>query len=43
MWGDWYIRGNLALDVASLQKVELLPWEPFGIAKAPESTIGGHA
>lgn len=39
MWGDWYVRGNLAIDVASLQKVELLPWEPFGIAKAPESTI----
>jgi len=38
MWGDWYIRGNHALDVASLQKVELLPWEPFGIAKAPGST-----
>lgn len=38
MWGDWYIRGNHALDVASLQRVELLPWEPFGIAKAPEST-----
>ena len=40
MWGDWYIRGNHALDVASLQKVELLPWEPFGIAKSPGSTIG---
>jgi hypothetical protein len=39
MWGDWYIRGNHALDVASLQKVELLPWEPFGIAKSPGSTI----
>ena len=38
MWGDWYIRGNHALDIASLQKVELLPWEPFGIAKAPGST-----
>lgn len=40
MWGDWYIRGNHALDIASLQKVELLPWEPFGIAKSPESKIG---
>lgn len=39
MWGDWFVRGDLALDVASLQKVELLPWEPFGIAKAPQSTI----
>ena len=39
MWGDWFVRGDLALDVASLQKVELLPWEPFGIVKAPQSTI----
>jgi hypothetical protein len=39
MWGDWFVRGDLSLDVASLQKVELLPWEPFGIAKAPQSTI----
>jgi hypothetical protein len=39
MWGDWFVRGDLALDVAALQKVELLPWEPFGIAKAPDSTI----
>ena len=39
MWGDLFVRGDLALDVASLQKIELLPWEPFGFAKAPESTI----
>ena len=39
MWGAWFVRGDLTLDVASLQKVELLPWEPFGIAKGPESTI----
>jgi hypothetical protein len=31
MWGAWFVRGDLALDVASLQKVELLPWEPFGM------------
>jgi hypothetical protein len=35
MWGDWYVRGNLALDVSSLQKVELLPWEPFGMHGIP--------
>ena len=31
MWGDWFVLGDLALDVASLQRVELLPWEPFGM------------
>jgi hypothetical protein len=38
MWGDWFIRGNHALDVGSLQRMEFLPWEPFGTAKSPEST-----
>ncbi len=38
-WGDWYAVGNLTLDVASLQKVELLPWEPFGVARAPGSSV----
>jgi hypothetical protein len=31
MWGAWYIVGNHALDIASLQKAELLPWEPHGL------------
>ena len=39
MWGDWFVRGDLALDVAALQRIELLPWEPFGIARAPYSAI----
>ncbi len=39
MCGDWFVRGDLALDVAALQKIELLPWEPYGIARAPDSTI----
>lgn len=39
MWGDWYVRSNLAIDLSALQKVELLPWEPFGIAKSPQPTI----
>jgi hypothetical protein len=37
MRGDWYIRGNHALEIASLRRVELLRWEPFGIAKSPVS------
>jgi hypothetical protein len=39
MWGEWFVRGDISLDIAALQKVELLPWEPFGIAMAPDSTI----
>jgi hypothetical protein len=32
MWGDWYVSGNLCLDVASLNKIELLPWDARLIA-----------
>jgi hypothetical protein len=32
MWGDWYVGGNLCLDVASLNGVELLPWDAGIIA-----------
>ncbi|MEX2225097.1 MAG: transglutaminase domain-containing protein [Dehalococcoidia bacterium] len=27
MWGEWYVSGNLCLDVAALNKIELLPWD----------------
>ncbi len=36
--GEWFIRGNHALDIASLQGFELLPWEPFGIGVRAEPT-----
>jgi hypothetical protein len=36
MWGEWYIAGNLALDMASLQNVEFLPWEPWGMLGVPD-------
>lgn len=27
MWGPWFVKGDLQLDVAALNKVELLPWD----------------
>ena len=33
MWGLWYVSGNLSLDVASLNGVEMLPWDAGIIAK----------
>ena len=30
MWGKWFIRGNIARDLASLNKVEMLPWDGWG-------------
>jgi hypothetical protein len=33
MWGEWYVVGNLCLDVAALNRVELLPWDARIIAE----------
>jgi hypothetical protein len=32
MWGPWFIRGNIPRDIASLNKVEMLPWDGWGTA-----------
>ena len=32
MHGLWFIRGNLVRDVAALSKMELLPWDVWGLA-----------
>ena len=29
-WGDWFVRGNVIRDLASLNKMELLPWDGWG-------------
>lgn len=31
MWGKWFIEGNVPRDLASLNKVELLPWDGWGV------------
>ena len=31
MWGKWFIRGNIARDLAALNKVEMLPWDGWGV------------
>lgn len=33
MHGLWFIRGNLVRDVAALNKVELLPWDGWGLVE----------
>jgi hypothetical protein len=30
MWGAWFAHGNLVRDLASLHKVEMLPWDVWG-------------
>ena len=36
MHGLGFIRGNLVRDVAAINKVELLPWDCWGIIESPE-------
>jgi hypothetical protein len=30
LWGQWFIPGNVVRDLASLNKVEMLPWDAWG-------------
>jgi len=39
MRGLWFIRGNLVRDLASLNKMELLPWDLWGIIDEQEENI----
>lgn len=38
-WGAWFVRGNVIRDLAALNKVELLPWDKWGVMDA-ESPLG---
>jgi hypothetical protein len=39
MHGLWFIRGNLVRDIAALNKVELLPWDGWGLIDREEESI----
>jgi Transglutaminase-like superfamily len=30
-WGRWFVRNNVVRDLASLNKMELLPWDSWGL------------
>ncbi|UCB43275.1 MAG: transglutaminase domain-containing protein [Dehalococcoidales bacterium] len=36
MWGLWFIAGNLVRDLLSLNKIELLPWDGWGMIEEPK-------
>lgn len=42
MWGPWFIESNLARDLASLNKVELLPWDSWGVMLSGNSVHHEH-
>ncbi|WP_437682528.1 transglutaminase-like domain-containing protein [Sorangium sp. So ce131] len=39
MHGLWFIAGNLVRDVASLNKVEMLPWDDWGAMVGPDDPL----
>lgn len=39
MWGLWFVRGDMLRDLASLNKVELLPWDCWGLIDKDETAI----
>ncbi|MDW3220641.1 MAG: transglutaminase-like domain-containing protein [Acidimicrobiales bacterium] len=38
MWGAWFIAGNVGRDLASLNKIEMLPWDDWGALAGDENT-----
>ena len=39
MHGLWFVRGDFVRDVAALNKVELLPWDGWGIIEAQDEHL----
>jgi len=39
MRGLWFIRGNLIRDIAALNKMELLPWDGWGLIDRKDESI----
>jgi hypothetical protein len=37
--GMWFVRGNLIRDLASLNKMELLPWDSWGLIDTDEDEL----
>jgi len=40
MWGLWFVRGNLLRDLAALNKLELLPWDVWGLMQPDDDALG---
>lgn len=39
MKGLWFVRGDFVRDVAALHKVELLPWDSWGLAEGQDAEL----
>lgn len=43
MRGLWFVTGSLMRDLATLDKVELLPWDVWGVQPAPDADVSKEA
>lgn len=39
MHGLWFVRGDFVRDIASLNKVELLPWDSWGVIESQDEAL----
>ncbi len=39
MHGMWFIRGDLVRDLIALNKIEILPWDGWGLVSKDEQTL----
>jgi hypothetical protein len=42
MRGLWFVRGDLIRDLAALNKMELLPWDCWGLSDQPDESVSGE-
>ncbi|MFQ6100040.1 MAG: transglutaminase domain-containing protein [Anaerolineae bacterium] len=42
MHGMWFIRGNLVRDLVSLNKIEILPWDHWGLMSKEEQDLSAE-
>jgi hypothetical protein len=41
LYGFWFIAGDLVRDLAALNKVEMLPWDAWGVVPHPGQPLDG--
>ena len=40
--GQWFVQDNLVRDFLSLNKIELLPWDGWGLMAGPEDVVSSR-
>lgn len=42
MHGLWFVQGDLVRDFLALNKIEILPWDPWGLMGGPETALSAE-